>query len=90
MQIVGPLLDAGQIKSMVEQFKQVITASVTRKRERAERTQTEDFDAEEGELLEEENEQEEEVFEQVHFHKYTDQITSTCLHIIPLAQIWTR
>lgn len=50
---------------MVEQFKQVIAASVTRKRERAERTQTEDFDAEEGELLEEENEQEEEVFEQV-------------------------
>lgn len=70
MQIVGPLLDAGQIKSMVEQFKQVITASVTRKRERAERTQTEDFDAEEGELLEEENEQEEEVFEQVHFYKF--------------------
>ncbi|KAG0582851.1 hypothetical protein M758_3G093200 [Ceratodon purpureus] len=65
IQIVGPLLDAVQIKSMVEQFKQVITASVTRKRERAERTQTEDFDAEEGELLEEENEQEEEVFEQV-------------------------
>ena len=31
-------------------------------KERAERTQTEDFDAEEGELLEEENEQEE-VFE---------------------------
>lgn len=50
---------------MVEEFKQVITASSTRKRERAERTQTEDFDAEEGELLEEENEQEEEVFDQV-------------------------
>jgi len=77
VQIVGPLLDAGQIKSMVEQFKQVITASVTRKRERAERTQTEDFDAEEGELLEEENEQEEEVFEQVHVHKFTDQFTFT-------------
>jgi len=90
VQIVGPLLDAGQIKSMVEQFKQVITASVTRKRERAERTQTEDFDAEEGELLEEENEQEEEVFEQVHVHKYTDQLTSTFLHIIPLPQIRTR
>lgn len=59
------MLDAGQIKSMVEEFKQVITASSTRKRERAERTQTEDFDAEEGELLEEENEQEEEVFDQV-------------------------
>lgn len=65
IQVAGPLLDAHQIKSMVEQFKQVIAASVTRKRERAERTQTEDFDAEEGELLEEENEQEEEVFEQV-------------------------
>jgi hypothetical protein len=64
-QIAGPLLDAAQIKSMVEEFKQVITASSTRKKERAERTQTEDFDAEEGELLEEENEQEEEVFDQV-------------------------
>lgn len=50
---------------MVEEFKQVITASSSRKKERAERTKTEDFDAEEGELLEEENEQEEEVFDQV-------------------------
>jgi hypothetical protein len=65
IQIAGPLLDAGQIKSMVEEFKQVITASSTRKKERAERTHTEDFDAEEKEFLEEENEQEEEVFDQV-------------------------
>lgn len=43
----------------------MITASSTRKRERADRTQIEDFDAEESELLEEENEQEEEVFDQV-------------------------
>ncbi len=41
-------------------------------KERAERTQTEDFDAEEGELLEEENEQEEEVFEQVQIHRPND------------------
>lgn len=67
IQIAGPLLDAGQIKSMVEEFKQVITASSTRKKERAERTHTEDFDAEEKEFLEEENEQEEEVFDQVRF-----------------------
>ncbi|KAL2633872.1 hypothetical protein R1flu_005351 [Riccia fluitans] len=65
IQIAGPLLDSGQIKAMVEEFKQVITASGSRKKERAERTKTEDFDAEEGELLEEENEQEEEVFDQV-------------------------
>lgn len=43
----------------------MITASSSRKRERAERTKAEDFDAEEGELIKEENEQEEEVFDQV-------------------------
>nr|XP_029150751.1 uncharacterized protein LOC114925786 [Arachis hypogaea] len=46
-------------------MKQVITASSSRKRERAERTKAEDFDAEESELIKEENEQEEEVFDQV-------------------------
>ncbi|CAM6081611.1 unnamed protein product [Calypogeia fissa] len=65
IQISGLLLDAGQIKTIVDEFKQVITASSSRKKERAERTKTEDFDDEEGELLEEENEQEEEVFDQV-------------------------
>lgn len=49
----------------MDEIKQVITASSSRKRERAERTKAEDFDAEEGELLKEENEQEEEVFDQV-------------------------
>ena len=43
----------------------MITASSSRKRERAERAKAEDFDAEEGELIKEENEQEEEVFDQV-------------------------
>ncbi|GJS46050.1 importin-5-like protein [Tanacetum coccineum] len=44
---------------------QVITASSSRKSERAERAKAEDFDAEEGELLKEESEQEEEVFDQI-------------------------
>lgn len=65
LQISGPLLDENQVRSIVNEIKQVITASSSRKRERAERAKAEDFDAEEGELLKEENEAEEEVFEQV-------------------------
>ncbi|GAA0141371.1 transporter [Lithospermum erythrorhizon] len=65
LQVSGPLLDEKQVRSIVDEIKQVITASSSRKRERAERTQAEDFDAEEGELLREENEQEEDVFDQV-------------------------
>ncbi|KAL9329415.1 hypothetical protein ACSQ67_004418 [Phaseolus vulgaris] len=65
LQISGVLLDESQVRSVVDEIKQVITASSSRKRERAERTQAEDFDAEEGELIKEENEQEEEVFDQV-------------------------
>lgn len=64
-QISGPLLDESQVRSIVDEIKRVITASSTRKRERAERAKAEDFDAEEGELLKEEDEQEEEVFDQV-------------------------
>ncbi|KAK6137805.1 hypothetical protein DH2020_028453 [Rehmannia glutinosa] len=64
LQISGPLLDESQVRSIVDEIKQVITASSSRKRERAERAKAEDFDAEEGELLKEENEQEEEVFDQ--------------------------
>lgn len=45
----------------------MITASSSRKRERLERTQAEDFDDEERELIKEENEQEEEVFDQVSY-----------------------
>ncbi|KAA8549670.1 hypothetical protein F0562_001312 [Nyssa sinensis] len=65
LQISGPLLDESQVRSIVDEIKQVITASSSRKSERAERAKAEDFDAEEGELLREENEQEEEVFDQV-------------------------
>ncbi|CDP17582.1 unnamed protein product [Coffea canephora] len=65
LQISGPLLDENQVRSIVEEIKLVITASSSRKRERAERAKAEDFDAEEGELLKEENEQEEEVFDQI-------------------------
>ncbi|KAI4340588.1 hypothetical protein MLD38_025407 [Melastoma candidum] len=65
LQISGSLLEESQVRSLVDQLKQVITASLSRKRERSERAKAEDFDAEEGELLKEENEQEEEIFEQV-------------------------
>lgn len=64
-QISGPLLDGGQVRSIVDEIKQVIMASSSRKRERAERAKAEDFDAEEGELLKEENEEEEMLFGQV-------------------------
>ncbi|KAH7372426.1 hypothetical protein KP509_17G003600 [Ceratopteris richardii] len=64
LKIVGSLIDPAQIKGMVDEFKQVLTASSTRKKERAERSHTEDFDAEESEIIQEENEQEEEMFEQ--------------------------
>lgn len=51
----------------MDEIKQVLTASSLRKQERAERARAEDFDAEEGELLKEENEQEEELFDLVCF-----------------------
>ncbi|KAG6517212.1 hypothetical protein ZIOFF_020592 [Zingiber officinale] len=65
MQLSGSLLSEDQVKSIVDQIKHVITASASRKKERAERTKAEDFDAEEEEILKEENEQEEEVFDQI-------------------------
>lgn len=64
-QASGPLLDEKQVRSIVDEIKQVITASSSRKHDRAERAKEEDFDAEERELLKEENEQEEELFDQV-------------------------
>jgi importin-5 len=64
-QVSGPHLDEKQVRSIVDEIKQVITASSSRKHERAERAKEEDFDAEERELLKEENELEEELFDQV-------------------------
>ncbi|XP_050233599.1 uncharacterized protein LOC126682090 [Mercurialis annua] len=65
IQVSGPLLDETQVRSIVDEIKNVITGSSARKQERIERTKAEDFDAEEGELLKEENEQEEDLFDQV-------------------------
>ncbi|XP_065851907.1 uncharacterized protein [Euphorbia lathyris] len=65
LQVSGSLLDQSQVRSIVDEIKQVITDSTQRKNERAERTKAEDFDAEEEELLREENAQEEELFDQV-------------------------
>ncbi|KAG0494848.1 hypothetical protein HPP92_005842 [Vanilla planifolia] len=48
IQLVGKLLNEGQVRCIVDELKHVITASTTRKSERAERTKGEDFDAEEG------------------------------------------
>jgi hypothetical protein len=64
-QLSGRLLDENQVRAISDEIKNVIIASATRKRDRTERTKAEDFDADEGELLKEENEQEEEVFDQV-------------------------
>ncbi|WOL08869.1 importin-5 [Canna indica] len=65
LELAGTLLTEEQVRSIVDQIKHVITASAARKKERAERTKAEDFDAEEGEMLKEENEEEEEVFDKV-------------------------
>ncbi|GMH00102.1 hypothetical protein Nepgr_001941 [Nepenthes gracilis] len=65
VQISGTFLDESQVRSIVDEIKQVLTASSSRRRVRAQRAKAEDFDAEEGELLREENEHEEVVFDQV-------------------------
>lgn len=65
IQICGLLLDESQVRCIVDEIKQVMTASSSRKQERAYRAKAEDFDAEEGELIKEENELEEEIFDRV-------------------------
>ncbi|VAI01412.1 unnamed protein product [Triticum turgidum subsp. durum] len=65
IQMSGTLLDEGQVRYIVEGIKEVITASSNRRTERTERANAEDFDSEEDELLREENEQEDEIFDQV-------------------------
>ncbi|PPD82642.1 hypothetical protein GOBAR_DD20432 [Gossypium barbadense] len=75
VEICGSMLDSLNecIETFIDYFNSaslwevelmVITASSARKQERAERAKAEDFDEEEGEMLKEENEQEEEVFGQ--------------------------
>ena len=59
-------MDESQVRCIVDEIKHIITASSSRKTGRAERAKAEDFDADEGERIEEENEQEE-LFSQVKF-----------------------
>ncbi|XP_006650446.2 importin-5-like [Oryza brachyantha] len=65
IQLSGTLLEEGQVRSIVDGIKEVITASVLRRTERTERAKAEDFDSEEEDLLREENEQEDEIFDQI-------------------------
>ncbi|XP_062212132.1 uncharacterized protein LOC133913097 [Phragmites australis] len=65
IQLSGTLLEEGQVRSIVDGIKDAIIASTNRRIERTERAKAEDFDSEEEELLREENEQEDEIFDQV-------------------------
>ncbi|XP_059276797.1 uncharacterized protein LOC132030992 isoform X4 [Lycium ferocissimum] len=69
LQICVPLLNEAQVRSIVDEIKYVITNSSKRERkqELKERAKMEDFDAEEAELLREESEQEEKVFENARY-----------------------
>jgi len=66
-QLSGTLLEENQVRSAVEGIKEVMVASTNRRIERTERARAEDFDSEEEELLREENEQEDEIFDQVSY-----------------------
>lgn len=67
VQLSGTHLEEGQVRAIVDGIKEVIVASTNRRIERAEREKAEDFDSEEEELLREENEQEDEIFDQVSY-----------------------
>ncbi|OIS96750.1 hypothetical protein A4A49_16246 [Nicotiana attenuata] len=65
LQICGPLLNEEQVCSIIGDIKHVITECSRRKGELTERAKSKDFDVEAAELLREEREQEDEVFENV-------------------------
>ncbi|XP_075092577.1 uncharacterized protein LOC107826958 [Nicotiana tabacum] len=65
LQICGPLLNEEQVCSIIGDIKHVITESSRRKGELTERAKSKDFDVKAAELLREEREQEDEVFENV-------------------------
>ncbi|MCD7465041.1 hypothetical protein HAX54_000434 [Datura stramonium] len=73
LQISGPLLDGCQVQSIVDEIKLVLTDCLSRKRELSERTNNEDFDAVEYDLINEENELEEDIF------YYTGEILGTLI-----------
>ncbi|XP_075077982.1 uncharacterized protein LOC107784223 isoform X7 [Nicotiana tabacum] len=65
LQICGALLNESQLRRIVDELKHVITESSNRKGKLAERAKTEDFDAEEAELLKGEKMQEDLIFSHV-------------------------
>ncbi|GAB4851477.1 Importin-5 [Ancistrocladus abbreviatus] len=64
IEISGPLLDESHVRSIVDEIKQVLTASSSRRKEREERMYTEDFDEEE-EPFKEGNQQEDELLDRI-------------------------
>ncbi|XP_070044207.1 uncharacterized protein [Nicotiana tomentosiformis] len=65
LKISGPHLDEDQVRRIMNGIKHVITESSCRKGKLTEREKSDDFDAEEAELLREERELEEKVFSRV-------------------------
>ncbi|XP_077237749.1 uncharacterized protein LOC143879304 isoform X2 [Tasmannia lanceolata] len=65
MQISWTPLEAGQVRDIVEELKNVIIASMSRTTDRLERRASKDLDEEETELLKEEDTEEQVLFEQV-------------------------
>ncbi|CAI7842807.1 unnamed protein product [Closterium sp. NIES-53] len=78
-QLGGAELSAEQVAQVVVQLKAVVEGSRGRRKERLERTQTEDFDEEESELLQEENEQEDEVLDQDKSRPSTERRVGICI-----------
>ncbi|OIS98281.1 putative mitochondrial protein [Nicotiana attenuata] len=65
LKISGPHLDEDQVRRIMNGIKHIITESSCRKGKLTEREKSDDFDAEEAELLREERELEEKVFSRV-------------------------
>ncbi|XP_075077405.1 importin subunit beta-3-like [Nicotiana tabacum] len=65
LQICGPLVNEGQLHRIVDEVKHVITESSNRNGKLKERAKSEDFDAEEDELLRGVKEQEDNIFVQL-------------------------
>ncbi|KAK6802334.1 hypothetical protein RDI58_000114 [Solanum bulbocastanum] len=62
LQICGPLLNEDQLRPIVDEIKHVITESSNSQRKLTEREKTEDFDAEEAELLRGEKHRQDQIF----------------------------
>ncbi|XP_015167122.1 importin-5-like [Solanum tuberosum] len=62
LQICGPLLNEDQLRPVVDEIKHVITENLNSQGKLTEREKTEDFDAEEAELLRGEKHQQDQIF----------------------------